>query len=78
MPQPERRRQKTLWLNASALSDEDFEEFVSMVMGYEGDILCIVVRNGKKYKMPVNVNYCRGLVAELGAFVAEKDIKLVE
>lgn len=71
-------RKAVLWLNASALSDDDFDELVATVSNYEGKTDCIVVRNGKKYKLPTGVNYCRGLLAELGTFLFEKDIKMVE
>lgn len=67
-----------LWLNASALSDEDFDEMVNMLSNYKGATLCALVRNGKKFKLPHGVNYCKGLLGELGAFIFEKDIKYVE
>ena len=77
---PERRagRQPVLWLNATALSDGDFDEFVSMLSNYEGDTVCAIVRNGKKYRLPAGINYCRGLLAELSAYIGEKDVKYVE
>ncbi len=71
-------RQPVLWLNASALSDDDFDELVSMLANYEGKTTCAIVRGGKKYRLPTGVNYCRGLLAELSAFIFEKDIKYVE
>jgi DNA polymerase-3 subunit alpha len=72
------KKQTVLWLNTSALSDEDFEEFIGMVSNYVGETPCMLVRNGKKYKLDGGVNYCRGLLAELAAFVTDRDIKLVE
>lgn len=73
-----KKKQSVLWLNASSLSDDDFDELVSMVSNYEGKTVCFLVRGGKKYKLPTGVNYCRGLLAELGTFLLEKDIKMVE
>jgi DNA polymerase III alpha subunit len=73
-----KKRQAILWLNATALSDIDFDDMVSMLSNYEGNITCAIVRGDKKYKMPFGINYCRGLLAELGAYVTEKDIKYVE
>ena len=67
-----------LWLNATALSDTDFDDFVSMLSNYEGPTTCAIVRGSKKYKLPTGVNYCRGLLAELSTFIFEKDIKYVE
>lgn len=72
------KKQPVLWLNASALSDNDFEEFLSMLSNYAGETICAVVRDGKKYKLSHGVNYCRGLLAELCSFILESDIKYVE
>lgn len=71
-------KQSILWINASELSDADFDEMLSMLTNYEGNVTCAVVRGGKKYKLDYKINYCRGLLAELGTFVFEKDIKYVE
>jgi DNA polymerase III alpha subunit len=73
-----KRRQPILWLNATAISDEDFDDMVTMLSNYEGNITCAIVRGDKKYKMPFGINYCRGLLAELSSYIAEKDIKYVE
>ena len=75
---PASRKQPVLWLNATALSDADFDDFVSMLSNYEGQTVCAIVRDGKKYRLPTGVNYCRGLLAELSTFIYEKDIKYVE
>ncbi len=75
---PERREPATLWLKADALSDEDFSELVSMLSNYEGETVCKIVRNGKKYKLPTGVNYCRGLLAELSAFINQEDVKFID
>lgn len=72
------KKPPTLWLNATALSDDDFDEFLSMLSNYEGETACAVVRGGKKYKLSHGINYCRGLLAELCTFIFEKDIKYVE
>ncbi|MGN0818085.1 MAG: OB-fold nucleic acid binding domain-containing protein, partial [Candidatus Coproplasma sp.] len=74
----EKRRQSILWLNATALSDEDFDDMVTMLSNYEGKVTCAIVRGDKKYKLPFGINYCRGLLAELSGYIFEKDIKLVE
>ena len=71
-------KQPILWLNATALSDVDFDDFVSMLSNYEGGTTCAIVRGNKKYKLPHGINYCRGLLAELGGFILDKDIKYIE
>ena len=73
-----KRKQPVLWLNASALSDADFDDMLSMLSNYEGDTVCAILRGDKKYRLPTGVNYCRGLLAELSSFIFEKDIKYVE
>ena len=45
---------------------------------YEGNTVCKIVRGSKRYKMPNGVNYCRGLLAELSAFIDTEDIKFVD
>lgn len=67
----------TLWLNASFLNDDDFAELLAMLANYEGDTACAIKRGDKKFRLSCGVNYCRGLVAELGIFLGEADVKLV-
>lgn len=73
-----RKHGATLWLNATALTDEDFDEIVGVLSNYEGETQCAIVRGSKKYRMPNGINYCRGLIAELRGYLYEKDIKYVE
>ena len=73
-----KRKGAVLWLNANDLSEDDFNELVSMLSNYEGSTACAFVRGGKKYKLSHGVNYCRGLLAELFSFLLEENIKYVE
>ncbi|MDE7306351.1 MAG: hypothetical protein K2N33_03080, partial [Clostridia bacterium] len=66
------------WLNAGKLDDATFDELINMLANYEGETVCKIVRGNKRYVLPSGVNYCRGLLAELGAFINEEDIKYVE
>jgi len=70
--------QAVLWLNAGKLDDSSFEDFVSMLSNYEGTTVCKIVRGNERYKLPGGVNYCRGLLAELGTYILEEDIKYIE
>ncbi|MGN0804786.1 MAG: DNA polymerase III subunit alpha [Candidatus Coproplasma sp.] len=72
------KKPPVLWLNASNLSESDFDEFVAMLSNYDGATICAIVRGGKKYKLPHGINYCKGLLAELSGFITENDIKYVE
>ena len=73
-----KREQAVLWLNAGKLDDETFDEFIGMLSNYEGAAVCKIVRGDKRYKLPAGVNYCRGLLAELGAFIEKEDIKFID
>ncbi len=70
-------KEKVLWLNATNLSDDEYEEFLDMLFNYEGTTECKIVRGRKKLRMPNGINYCRGLMAELSSFLSSKDIMYV-
>ena len=72
------RKGPILWLNATAISDEEFDDMVNMLSNYEGMVPCAILRGDKKYKLPHGINYCRGLLAELSVYIFEKDIKYIE
>ena len=72
------KRQATLWLNATELSDDDFNDMVSMLSNYEGETACAIVRGKQKFRLSHGINYCRGLLAELCSYILEQDIKYVE
>ncbi|MCD7729474.1 MAG: DNA polymerase III subunit alpha [Clostridia bacterium] len=70
-------RKQTLWLNATMLGDDDFDELVDMLYNYPGETLCAIKRGDKKYKLDGGINYCKGLKAELYTFLGDGDVKLV-
>jgi DNA polymerase III alpha subunit len=72
------KKQPVLWLNAGNLSDDDFDEFVNMLSNYDGTTDCRIVRGSKRYKLPTGINYCKGLIAELRAFIGNDDIKYID
>lgn len=67
-----------LWLNATSVADENFEEFINTLYNYEGESVCKIVRGKQKFLFPTGVNYCRGLLAELSVFINLEDIKFIE
>lgn len=67
-----------LWLNATALSDDDLDELTEMLSNYPGDTVCKIVRGKKRTIFPSGVNYCRGLLAELYSFLDETAVKYVD
>lgn len=73
-----KRKGPILWLNATAVSDEEFDDMINMLSNYEGMVPCAIVRGDKKYKLQHGINYCRGLLAELSVYIFEKDIKYIE
>ena len=72
-----KKKRDILWLNATDLSDDDFDELVAMLGNYEGETGCAIKRGDKKFRLDGGVNYCRGLLAELSTFLNEADVKLV-
>lgn len=70
-PQP---REHALWLNASALTEEEFEDFTSLFSHYgNGETVVKIKRGSKLYKMR-DINDCRGLRDELYIYLSDKDI----
>ena len=67
-----------LWINATDLDENVFDSLVNTLYNYEGNLLCKIVRGTKSFKLPVGVNYCKALLAELMTYVETKDIKYVE
>ncbi|MDE7076409.1 MAG: hypothetical protein K2O62_03715, partial [Clostridia bacterium] len=72
------KRKEILWLNATRLSDADFDDLVSMLSNYEGGTPCAIVRGKQKFRLSHGINYCRGLLAELCSFLLEEDIKYLQ
>ena len=73
-----RSHKSVLWLNATSVADESFEEFINTLYNYEGESVCKIVRGKQKFLFPTGVNYCRGLLAELSVFINLEDIKFIE
>lgn len=71
---PRKRQVHALWLNASALSEEEFDDFTSLFAHYmNGNTTVKIKRGGKLFKMS-NINYCRGLRDELYLYLDDSDI----
>ena len=68
-------REQVLWLDARALSDEDFEELIETISAYEGDVRTKILHGGKRYEYAVRLS--RALTAELRTFLPESCVKLV-
>ena len=71
---PVRKTEHALWLNASELTDDEFDELTELFSHYANGTAIIKIKRGaSKYKMS-NVNDCRGLREELRLFLDDKDI----
>ena len=67
-------REHALWLNASSLTEEEFDELTALFANYlNGDMVVKIKRGGKLYRMN-NVNDCRGLRDELDLYLREDEI----
>ncbi len=67
-----------LWINASRLDDETFDELLGILANYDGNVVCKIVKGSKKLKLSTGINYCRGLLAELYSILEQSDIKYVD
>ena len=71
---PVRPKEHALWLNASNLTEEEFDDLVSMFDQYgNGNAVVKIKRGSKCYRMD-HVNDCRGLRGELYLYLTDKDI----
>ena len=71
---PAKPKEHALWLNASALTDDEFEELTSLFSHYGNGTSVIKIKRGaQRYRMG-NVNDCRGLREELRLFLNAEDI----
>ena len=69
-------KQTKLYIN---LKDESkYDELLSVLEGYEGQLPVVLVKGGKGYAMPYKVRECRALHIELDDLVGSENVKLVE
>lgn len=71
-------KEPVLWLNATMLTEEEFEDFVDMFSHYSTGKMTIKIKRGSKLYKLSEINYCRGLIDELLLYLNENDIKLVK
>ena len=67
-------KEHALWLNASALTEEEFDDFVSLFEHYGNGEATVKIKRGTKCYRMDRVNDCRGLREELYLYLSEKDI----
>lgn len=76
-PQRTPAREHALWLNASSLTEEEFDDLTSLFSHYmNGETVVKIKRGGKMYKLK-GINDCRGLRDELCLYLSDADIVLV-
>ncbi|MBE5748780.1 MAG: hypothetical protein E7344_04035 [Clostridiales bacterium] len=72
----EPQKQTKLYIN---LKDESkYDELLTVLEGYEGQLPVVLVKGGKGYAMPYKVRECRALHIELDDLVGNENVKLVE
>ena len=74
-PAQEARHEQVLWLDARALSEEDFEELLETISSYEGGTRMKILHGGKRYEFGVHLS--RALESELRSFLPASCVKLV-
>lgn len=78
IPSPAAEKLGSLWINATNLDDELFDELVATLTNYQGDSACKILRGKQRYRLPTNVHYCKALLAELYSLLEQDDIKYVD
>jgi len=72
----EKQKQTKLYIN---LKDESkYDELMTILEGYEGQLSVVLVKGGKGYSLPCKVRECRALHIELDDLIGEENVKLVE
>ncbi len=74
-PVPQGPAEEVLWLDARALTEDDFNELVETLEGYQGGTKAKILFGGKRYEYGVRLS--RALMAELRMFLPEPCIKIV-
>ena len=69
-------KKQYLAINASAL--DSLDDVLEILAGYPGEITVYIKHDGKTYKSPEQIRYCRGLVSELESILNEEDIIFIE
>ena len=75
---PKNTDRDVLWINASSLDDEKFDELINILSNYEGKTTCKILRGEKRSRLSSGVNYCRGLLAELYSILEQSEIKYID
>jgi DNA polymerase-3 subunit alpha len=70
-------KDKTLWLNITAMDEADVEELMETLTFYEGETQVIFVKDGKKLMCSEKVTPNNALMAELASFLPKECVKLV-
>ena len=68
------KREHALWLNASALTEEEFDDFTMLFSHYTGGNTTVKIKRGKQLFKMSDINDCRGLRDELYLYLEEEDI----
>ncbi|MBQ7913472.1 MAG: DNA polymerase III subunit alpha [Clostridia bacterium] len=77
-PQAQKKESdKKLWLNVSALEEEDVEELLDTLSFYAGETQVYFVKDGKKMVCSQKVTPNKALMAELCSFLPENCIKFL-
>lgn len=63
-----------LWLNASRLNDDKFEELIDILYEFQGNLTCKIVRGKDRFLLPVKINYCKALLKQLVQLLNQNEI----
>ena len=76
-PEQVKKREHALWLNASLLTEEEFDEFIGLFTHYMNGNTVVKIKRGSKLFKMAGVHYCHGLHDELRLYLNDGEIVMV-
>lgn len=73
-----KEKQKTVKLYVKLEDETKYDELITVLDGYVGEMPVVMVKGGKAYSLPYKVRECRALHFELDELIGEQNVKLVE
>ncbi|MBO5888687.1 MAG: DNA polymerase III subunit alpha [Clostridia bacterium] len=70
--------EKRNYLVIKADNLDTYDELYDILMGYPGDVLVYIIKNGQKSKFNYNIRKCNGLISELNSILNEDEFNFIE
>jgi DNA polymerase-3 subunit alpha len=70
--------EKRNYLVIKADNLDTYDELYDILMGYPGDVLVYIIKNGQKLKLNYNIRKSNGLISELNSILNEDEFNFIE